>query len=260
MLKDSGLSCPLDPKQIKNEVVRWIASYFNSTATRDTLAVVGISGGKDSTVTAALCAEAIGKERVVGVIIPNGRQEDINVTYAVCEHLGIPYTEINIGNCIESLYSAMIIGSDIELNDTAKFNTPARIRMATLYAFASSYNGRVANCCNYSEAYIGWGTKYGDMAGDFSPISDLTASEVKQLGYQLGLPAEFVEKPPADGLCGKTDEESFGFTYDVLDKYIRTGVCDDFRIKAKIDKMNAASEHKRRPMLAYRKNIYSYMV
>jgi NAD+ synthase len=235
-------------KSVKAEIVRWIANYFKNNADSDTKAVIGISGGKDSTITAALCAEAIGRERVIGVLMPQGEQSDISVSYAVCRHLGIEHIKVNIGETAETLYNAV----NTELNDVARLNTPARIRMTVLYAIAGSVGGRVVNNCNASEIFVGWGTKFGDMAGDFSPLSDLTVKEVKAIGYELGLPTEFIEKTPIDGLCGKSDEESLGFSYDVLDKYIRSGVCDDKQAQDRITKLHALSEHKRNPIPRYR--------
>ena len=120
--------------------------------------------------------------------------------------------------------------------------------MATLYAVSQSVNGRVANTCNLSEDWVGYSTKFGDAAGDFSPLSRLTVSEVKAIGRELGLPAELVDKTPSDGLCGKTDEMNLGFSYDVLDKYIRTGVIEDEAVKVKIDSMHMKNLFKLQPM------------
>jgi len=230
-------------------IIQWIENYFKDT---DSIAVIGISGGKDSTIAAALCVKALGAERVIGVLMPQGVQDDIDVSHAVCEHLGIRKIEINIGDTVDSLYSKLR-DSGVELNSIATSNTPARVRMTTLYAIAASMNGRVVNTCNASETFVGWGTKYGDMAGDFSPLSNLTVTEVKAVGLELGLPTGFVNKIPIDGLCGKTDEESLGFSYEVLDKYICEGVCEDEQTLQRIKNLHKLSEHKRNPMPAFNK-------
>jgi NAD+ synthase len=230
-------------KTVKNALIRWIRDYFADT---EAAAVIGISGGKDSTIAAALCADALGSSRVVGVLMPQGVQEDIDVSYAVCEFLGIRKIEINIDIAVQSLYNA--IPADIERNDILLFNTPARIRMATLYAVSAGIGGRVVNTCNLSEAYVGWGTKFGDIAGDFSPLSNLTVTEVKAIGQELSLPDEFINKIPIDGLCGKTDEDGLGFSYDALDLFIRHGICEQPEILARIKTLHDASAHKREPI------------
>lgn len=230
-----------DVQKTKNEVVAWIREFFEKNGPGCN-AVVGISGGKDSSVVAALCVEALGKDRVIGVLMPCGVQADISASRLLVEHLGIPNIEVNVKEAVDGLMNGILAGKakDMELNITAqtKTNLPPRIRMATLYAVSQSMNGRVANTCNLSEDWVGYSTRYGDAAGDFSPLSKLTVNEVKQIGHALGLPAELVEKTPIDGLCGKTDEDNLGFTYAMLDKYIRYGICDDPEKKAKIDSMH----------------------
>ena len=223
-----------DAVDIKNRCVAWIQDFFKNNGP-DCNAVVGISGGKDSSVVAALCVEALGKDRVIGVLMPNGEQHDINMARKLVNHLGIESHEINIQ---ETMKGAMESLSAIALTTQAKTNLPPRIRMATLYAVSQSLNGRVANTCNLSEDWVGYSTRYGDSVGDFSPLSRLTVTEVKQIGRVLGLPEDLVEKVPIDGLCGKTDEENLGFTYAMLDTYIRKGVCEDLEVKEKIDTLH----------------------
>jgi len=235
----------------KNNIINWIRGYFRNNADNDTKAVIGISGGKDSTIAAALCVAALGKERVAGVLMPQGKQSDIDVSYAVCRHLGIEHSEININKAVQGLYAAI----PFNINDVATMNTPARIRMATLYAIAAAVNGRVVNTCNASEIYVGWGTKFGDNVGDFSPLAEFTVTEVKAIGYELGLPVEFVEKLPIDGLCGKSDESALGFSYEILDKYIKTGVCENIDIKERIEMLHRQSAHKRNPIPTYRREV-----
>ncbi len=218
---------------IKNACVRWIREFFHNNG-KDCNAVVGISGGKDSSVVAALCVEALGRERVVGVLMPCGEQHDIDCAYRLVEHLGIRHFVINIKDAVDALRGAMPDGLDLTAQTVT--NIPPRIRMTTLYAVSQSVNGRVANTCNLSEDWVGYSTRYGDAAGDFSPLSRLTVAEVKAIGHVLGLPDDLVEKTPIDGLCGKTDEDNLGFTYAELDRYIRTGEIDDQEKKESIDR------------------------
>ena len=230
-----------DAKDAVEKCVRWISEWFEQNG-KGCNAVLGISGGKDSSITAALCVKALGKERVIGVMMPQGEQFDIDYSKDLCDFLDIRRFTVNIKEAVEGVYNA--IGDSFEVTQQTRFNLPARIRMATVYAVSQSNNGRVANTCNFSEDYVGYATRYGDGAGDFSPISCFTVTEVKAMGRYLGLPEKFIEKPPIDGLCGKTDEDNLGFTYDVLDKYIREGIEPDADTKAKIDRMRAMIKFK----------------
>lgn len=234
---------------VKAQVVRWIADWFSENGDGCN-AVVGISGGKDSSVAAALCCEALGKDRVIGVLMPNGIQGDIDVAYDLVRHLGIKHYEINIKDAFDGIMS-QVKSALGEVGRISEVNLPPRIRMSALYAVSQSVNGRVVNTCNLSEDYVGYSTKYGDMAGDFSPLCRLTVAEVRAIGREAGLPARFVDKVPIDGLCGKTDEENLGFTYDVLDRYIRTGVCDDEETRAKIDALHKRNLFKLLPMACF---------
>ncbi len=224
-----------DAVKIKDECIAWIRKFFEENG-KGCNAVVGISGGKDSSIAAALMVEALGKERVIGVLMPCGKQHDIDMAYLLVNHLGIKSYEVNIEAAINGLKSA--IPKELELTTQANTNLPPRIRMSTLYAVSQSVNGRVVNTCNLSEDWVGYSTRYGDAAGDFSPMANLTVQEVKEIGKLLGLPSELVDKVPIDGLCGKTDEENLGFTYAELDRYIRTGEIDDMEKKARIDTLH----------------------
>lgn len=224
-----------DVLKVKNECVNWIKDFFEKNG-KDCNAVIGISGGKDSSVAAALCVEALGKDRVIGVLMPCGEQADIDCAYKLCEHLGIKHFVINVKDAIDGLKNS--IPEDIPLSNQSIVNLPPRIRMSTLYAVSQSLNGRVVNTCNLSEDWVGYSTRYGDAAGDFSPLSLLTVTEVKAIGKLLGLPADLVDKVPIDGLCGKTDEENLGFTYAELDIYIREGKIEDMLKKEKIDTLH----------------------
>lgn len=234
-----------DAKKIKNECVAWIRDFFEQNG-RDCNAVVGISGGKDSSIVAALCVEALGQGRVIGVLMPCGEQHDIDCAEQLVKHLGIRNYTVNIKAAVDGLMSSM--PENMDIMPQTKVNLPPRIRMAALYAISQSNNGRVANTCNLSEDYVGYATRYGDGAGDFSPLARLTVQEVKAIGKALSLPDNLIEKTPIDGLCGKTDEENLGFTYATLDKYIRTGVCEDEAVKSKIDTMYRNNRFKLEPM------------
>lgn len=240
-----------DVKKVTNDCVQWIKDFFEKNG-KDCMAVVGISGGKDSSVVAALCVEALGKDRVIGVLMPNHIQDDIEYSHLLCEHLGIKNYTVDVGVAIDELLNNIHFrATDIEISDQTKTNLPARIRMATLYAISQSMNGRVANTCNLSEDWVGYATRYGDAAGDFSPLSQLTVTEVKAIGRELGLPSELVDKTPTDGLCGKTDEDNLGFTYAELDAYIRDGVEPNEEVKAKIDSMHEKNLFKLQPMPSF---------
>ena len=222
-----------DVQKVTDRCVQWIRDFFEENG-KGCNAVVGISGGKDSSVAAALCVAALGKERVIGVLMPQGEQHDIDMAYLLVNHLGIRNFTINIKGMVDAAVAAM--PADMELTKQARENLPPRIRMSTLYAVSQSFNGRVCNTCNLSEDWVGYSTRYGDSVGDFSPMSKLTVTEVKQIGRHLGLPEALVEKTPIDGLCGKTDEENLGFTYAMLDHYIRTGEITDLEKKELIDR------------------------
>ena len=255
-----------DAIKVKNDIVKWISDWF-STNGPDCNVVCGISGGKDSSVVAALCVEALGKDRVIGVLMPNGEQADIEDSIDVVEHLGIPFMCVNICDGYNGVLSKISnniyiqqpdgsrFGKFIEISDQTKINLAPRIRMATLYAVSQSVNGRVACTDNLSESYIGYSTRWGDGVGDFAPLANLTSDEVVAIGDVCGLPYELTHKTPSDGLCGKTDEDNFGFTYEALNKYIRTGICEDEAIKEKIDKMHAKNLFKLMPIPAFKYEV-----
>lgn len=241
-----------DAVKIKNECVEWIKKFFEENG-KDCNAVVGISGGKDSSVAAALCVEALGKERVIGVLMPCGVQGDISCSYQLVDHLGIKSYTINIGETLDMLKEN--ISEVVPLSNQSIVNLPPRIRMSTLYAVSQSVNGRVVNTCNLSEDWVGYSTRYGDAAGDFSPLCNLTVAEVKEIGRVLGLPNELVDKVPIDGLCGKTDEDNLGFTYAELDRYIRTGEIENEATKARIDMLHERNLFKLQLMPSFKPEI-----
>ena len=231
--------------KVKQDLVSWLQNMFAANGP-DCKAVIGISGGKDSTIAAALCVEALGKERVFGVLMPNGIQHDIEDARAVVKHLGITHCEININAAYD--YIVGEIEKNTKVSSQAKINLAPRLRMSTLYAVSQSLNGRVINTSNLSEIWVGYSTRYGDSVGDFSPFAQLTVSELKQLGHTLDLPPYLVDKTPEDGLSGKSDEEKMGFSYNILDNYIRTGQCSDRQAKECIDARHKQNEFKRLPM------------
>lgn len=235
-----------DAGKVKKDCVAWIRDFFAENGP-DCCAVVGISGGKDSSVVAALCTEALGRDRVIGVLMPCGEQADIDMARLLVNHLGIRHFVVNIQDTVEVLKRSI----PFELSTQSQTNLPPRIRMSTLYAVAQSFNGRVANTCNLSEDYVGYSTRYGDAAGDFSPCAHLTVQEVKAVGRVLGLPDVLVDKVPIDGLCGKTDEENLGFTYAELDRYIRTGEIENQAHKERIDTLHKRNLFKLRLMPAF---------
>lgn len=236
-----------DAKKVKDDCVQWIRDYFNENGPMCN-AVVGISGGKDSSVVAALCVEALGEDRVIGILMPQGKQADIGYSIMICEFLGIDNFCLNIEEAYKSIRNQVKETLNDHFSQQSATNLPARLRMATLYAYSQTLNGRVANTCNLSEDWVGYATRYGDSVGDFSPLANLTVGEVKAIGRELGLPEELIEKPPIDGLCGKTDEENLGFTYGVLDRYIRTGEIDDLEAKQKIDYLHEKNAFKLKEM------------
>lgn len=245
-----------DVKKATNDCVQWIKDFFEQNG-KDCMAVVGISGGKDSSVVAALCVEALSKDRVIGVLMPQGEQSDIEYSKMLVDFLDITRITCNIEGAVnEVLESFEGVVSPTPQTTT---NLPARIRMATLYAISQSVNGRVANTCNLSETLLSWETRWGDAVGDFAPISDLTVEEVKAIGYELGLPNELIEKIPSDGLCGSTDEDALGFKYSVMDRYIRTGEIDDKDIKKKIDNRVEKYRFKRMPIPYYKTGMERYV-
>ena len=235
------------------KVIEWIKQYFKDNG-KDCNAIIGISGGCDSSVTAALLVKALGKDRVIGVLMPNGDQYDIDCSYQLVKFLDIKHYVININKPYLELTNEIDnkLKIDSKSYDIYRTNTPSRVRMATWYGISGLLNGRVANTCNLSEDYVGYSTKFGDSAGDFSPISNFTKTEVRELGEELGLPKNLIYKVPEDGMSFKSDEEKLGFTYEVLDKYIRTGEIDDLKIKEKIDKMHLATLHKIQLMPSYK--------
>lgn len=237
-----------DAKKVKNEIVEWIRNWFEQNG-KDCMAVVGISGGVDSSVVTALCVKALGKDRVFGIKMPCGEQPDIEYANMLIKYLEIKSYTMNIREAVTGINNQF--PDDIKISDQTTINLPARIRMATLYAISQSLNGRVVNTCNMSESYVGFDTRYGDSAGDLSPLANLTKTEVIALAKELGLPDELVHKTPQDGLTGLTDEQSFGFSYAELDAYIRDGIEPSEEVKAKIDSMHEKNLFKLQPMPSF---------
>ena len=235
-----------DAQKAVKATAEWIRNWFESNGPGCN-AIVGISGGKDSSIAAALCCEALGRDRVIGVLMPNGEQSDIDMANLLVEHLGIRHYTINIKGAFDSLIS-QLGEAGIEAGKDTVINLPPRLRMSTLYAVGQSCNGRVVNTCNLSEDWVGYSTRYGDSVGDFSPLSCFTTDEIRAMGRCAGLPAVLVDKVPTDGLSGMSDEAKLGFTYEVLNRYIRTGQIDDPATKERIDSMHEKNLFKLRFM------------
>ena len=247
--------------EVRTRCVEWLRKWFAQNGP-DCNAVLGISGGKDSTIAAALCVEALGKDRVIGVLMPNGNQKDIDDAFAVCAALRIQYIIAPIGGAYNSIEIAankihrrtedftFYMGA-LTPTEQARINLAPRLRMATLYYVSQSLNGRVCNTSNASEIYVGYSTRYGDGAGDFAPLAGLLSDEVMAIGdtYEC-LPHGLVHKAPADGLTGKTDEDILGFTYAELNHYLRTGECGS-DTAAKIDALHQKNLFKQLPMPAF---------
>lgn len=233
-----------DAKKVKNEIVEWIRNWFEENG-KDCNAIVGVSGGIDSSVATALCVKALGKDRVFGIKMPCGEQPDIEYANMLIKYLGIKSYTMNIWDAVIGIDNQF--PTDVEVSKQTTINLPPRIRMATLYAISQSLNGRVVNTCNMSESYVGFDTRYGDSAGDLN----LTKTEVIALAKELGLPDKLVHKTPQDGLTGVTDEQSFGFSYAELDAYIRDGIEPSEEVKAKIDSMHEKNLFKLQPMPSF---------
>lgn len=237
----------MDIAKLTNDCIQWIKDWFEENGPNCN-AVIGISGGKDSTIVAKLCVEALGTDRVIGVLIPNGEQMDINDSLEVCKLLNIKHYTINIKDAFDSLMGQL--GEYGDVSNQTKTNIPPRLRMTVLYAVSQSNNGRVANTCNYSEDYVGYSTKYGDAAGDFSPLGDLMVEEILAMGDYLGLPYDLVHKTPIDGLNTNedgsyvTDEQGLGFSYQTLDKYLKGDIYLEETLSNKIEAMHRRAEKK----------------
>lgn len=238
-----------------DEILKWLEEYKTEKGCRGV--VLGISGGKDST-TVAMLSKKIWGDNVLGVLMPNGVQADLDDSRAICEHLKIRNITVNIGNTFGTLcdeINRQLADQGAEITPKTKTNIPPRLRMTTLYAIAQSIGYRVIGTGNASEAFVGWTTKFGDSACDFNPIRWLTCTEVINIGTELaeefGLPLKYIQKAPSDGLSGKTDEDNFGFTYDELDEYITQGPLRNEEINEKIGQMHKYAAHKTRMPYAY---------
>ena len=242
-----------DVEKVTKDCILWIKNWFEKNGPGCN-AVIGISGGKDSTIITKLCVEALGADRVIGVMMPNGVQKDISDSIKVCKLLGIKNYTINIEGAVNSTLNQMK-ECGIEITEQARTNLPARIRMSTLYAVSQSNNGRVLNTCNYSENYVSWETKFGDGAGDLSPLGYLTVREVLAIGDYLGLPSDLVHKTPIDGLNTNadgsyvTDEQGLGFSYDELDDYLLDDVKPSPEKLERIEKLHERGIAKNRMLI-----------
>ena len=232
-------------QETADKLVEWLRDYYDNNG-NPLNAVVGCSGGKDSTVVLAALVKAIGPDRVYAILMPNDEQSDIEDSYKVCHYLHLEPHVCNIAPAYVGVMQSIM--GDFKPSEQAMINAAPVIRMATLKAISQSVNGRFTCNANYSEAYLGWFTLGADNQGSVYPLINLTVTEVVQVGLALGLPEWMVKKTPSDGLCGKTDEDKFGFSYEVLDRYIRTGECEDEQVKQKILAMHLRNRFKCEPM------------
>ena len=233
-----------NPAEQVTAIENFIKNYFVENGSPDTKAVIGISGGKDSTIAAALLVRALGPDRVIGVLMPNGTQNDIEDAHEVCDILGIKRYVFNIADAWNGLCAGFLYDCKLKMNSQIETNTPARLRMAALYMVASAVGGRVCNTGNASEAFIGYTTKYGDLAGDFAILRNLTVREIYAIGDYLELPILLVHKHPSDGMSGKTDEENTGIPYDAIDDYLLDGIIPDTEIYQKMIAAHKRNIHK----------------
>ena len=246
-----------DAHKTRLELVQWIRDWFDKNGSGCN-AVIGISGGKDSSIAAALCVEALGKEKVIGVMMPNGFQTDQADAISICKILGIRYCEAEISDIYETFLETL--GHALtEANrdcwttssEQTKINLAPRIRMTMLYGISQTLNGRVICTDNASEAFIGYSTRWGDNVGDVAPLLNFTTDEVVAIGDDLGLPYELTHKTPSDGLCGKTDEDNFGFTYEQLNCYIKNGYCHGAAAQKKIEERHNKNLFKTQPIPSF---------
>lgn len=247
----------MDKKTIK-KLEKWIKDYVESAHAKGV--VLGMSGGKDSLIVAKLCINALGNDKVFGVIMPNGKMVDKSDAVRTCELLKIPYTIVDINKTYKSIINPVekvIKKQNKTLTDISTINTPPRIRMTVLYAIAGSMNYLVANTSNLSEISVGYSTKWGDSVGDFAPLASFTKTEVCEMGLKLGLPDELVNKIPSDGLSGKSDEDKLGFTYQNLDDIIRTG--NKNQDYDKIIRANKITAHKRNPIAKFESGYENHL-
>lgn len=248
-------------EKVTADLIQWCKDWFTKNGPYAN-AIIGMSGGKDSTVAAAILCKAIGSERVIGVLLPSNGQ-GLNDADLICDYLNMQFLTIPIGSICNEFENRL--NGNLILSEQTIQNIPPRVRMTALYGVAQTLNGRVVNTCNLSEDFIGYATKFGDAAGDFSLFANLTVTEILAIGDYLGLPEEWVHKTPDDGLpCSSPDEEKFGFTYAELDKYLREQIVptghvhddeNDWLKITKIDHMHKCNLHKLNPMPAFNPSI-----
>jgi len=239
-----------DAVKCKEELIQWIKDYFAINGPKSK-AIIGLSGGIDSSLTLALCVEALGADRVVGVLLPNGQQEDIDYSIELVDLFKIKYHTINIELAMNAIYSTLGIYG-LELNEMVTINTPARMRMLMLYNISAIEGGRVSCNCNFDEDFVGYSTKFGDDAGDFALLKNLLKSELKEVAKLTILPQRYIDKTPIDGLCGQSDEERMGVTYDEIEEYIKNVIVTDVIHENQIKKLHEYGLHKVNPIPYYK--------
>lgn len=236
----------IDSVYEREEIIKWIKNYFITNGNENTKAVIGISGGKDSTIAAALLVRALGADRVIGVLMPQGIQKDISDSHCICEALGIKTYEVNIEAACNAFYDSFCNSMDGTLNSQILTNVPARARMITLYMVAAAVGGRVCNTGNASELYVGYTTKYGDLAGDFALFKNYFVRDVLAIGASMPeIPSYLIYKKPGDGMCGENDEDNLGFSYETLDALCLDNCVPDYDIFRKIETRHKNNVHKK---------------
>lgn len=235
-------------ERVCDNLVNWLRDKVQEAGCKGL--VVGLSGGIDSAVVAALAKRAF-PENSLGVIMPcHSNSQDEEHARLVAETIGLKTVKVDLSKTFDSLIDEL---KDDGANLLAVSNIKPRLRMTTLYYFAQKNKYLVAGTGNKSELTIGYFTKYGDSGVDLLPISDFVKFEVKELAKYLGIPEVIINKPPSAGLWeNQTDENEMGFSYKELDTFILTGEAEP-KVKEKIIRMNKLSEHKRRMPLMFKR-------
>ncbi|WP_027339252.1 NAD+ synthase [Halonatronum saccharophilum] len=228
-----------DYKKVTEQLVLWIRDKINEAGCDG--AVVGLSGGVDSSVTALLCKRAV-PDKTLGVIMPcRSNPQDKEDAQLLASAFDIEYKFINLEETYLTLLNSLGVSSEDGL---AVANIKPRLRMTTLYYYAASCNSLVVGTDNKSELKLGYFTKFGDGGIDLAPLGDLVKSEVREIAKVLGVPDKIIEKAPSAGLWdGQTDESELGISYDQVDEYILTGKGEK-KVKDVVDSLATKNEHK----------------
>lgn len=233
----------MDARHVTGQLVDWIRTRVLAANSKGT--VLGLSGGIDSAVVAALCRRAF-EDSTLGVMMPcHSMPQDEEDARLVAAALGLETARVDLTGTYDVLMSAIEQATGNQLMRLAQANTKARLRMTTLYGIAATRSALVVGTGNRSELTIGYFTKHGDSGVDMLPIGGLVKAQVFELAAHLGIPEKIIRKAPSAGLWeGQTDEQEMGFTYAALDRYILTGQAEP-DVTARIGRARDLSEHKR---------------